>query len=202
MITINLLPEAYRKAKATTLQELPRSPLAILLVMVLVGLGLCFGGVVQVRKARLAQLTSRLQQLQVKKTAIDSLKTAVQQLRDQQQAFERLSHERSQWAQYLNRLSDVTPEGVWYMDLSLDILQKGLTLRGLAVSQSGEEMVRIGRLVQELKADPTFSHAVKNIQIESIKSAQDQDQEKEGQIELVEFTIAGQLAASPAGAKP
>ncbi len=200
MISINLLPEAYRKAKGATLQEFHRSPLVILIVVVLVGLGLCLGGLVQVRNARLTQLTSRIQQLQAKKTAIDRLKTEVQHLRDQQQAFERLSHERSRWAQYLNRLSDVTPEGVWYLDLSLDTLQKGLTLRGLAISQSGEEMVRIGRLVQELKADRTFSEAVKNIQIESIKSAQDQD--KEGHIELVEFTIAGQLATPPAGATP
>jgi len=158
----------------------------LLVVGTMAGLVLFLSGVMQIRQVRLAQLTARIQHLEPQKAVVDELRTTVQKLRDQQEVFQRLGHERSQWARRLNLLSDLIPEGAWFTDLSLDQL-RGLVIQGFAIGRGGEEMVRIGRLVQDLKADPVFSAMVRDVQIESIKSVQEKE------IELVEFTLTGEL---------
>lgn len=192
MITINLLPENYRKLTVSSVQQFHRSPLAFLIVIVLVSPLLILGTLWKLRQAQAGQLITHLSQLDPQKTEADQLKTSVQALRDQQAALQRLSRERRQWTKLLNRLSDVTPDGVWYTDLSLD-QQQGFVVQGAAISQGGEEMVRIGRLVQDLKADPNFSSMIQDIQIESIKTVQEKE------VEVVEFTLTCKLGTSPAG---
>ena len=186
MITINLLPEAYRKAPPNPALQFYRSPLAIGLIVLCVGVGVVLGMVTGVRQARSQQLQSRMQQFESQKKTTDELAASVKRLRDQQAVFDRLTLDRSQWWKYLNEVSNLTPEGVWFTDLSLDPA-KGLVMQGSAISQGGEEMVRIGRLVQELKSSSEIASIIPNIQIESIKSMQD------GNIELIQFTLTGNV---------
>ena len=110
----------------------------------------------------------------------------MEQLRAQEAAFQALEHGGRRWAQRLNTLSDRTPDGVWYNELSLD-RGKGLVIQGAAVSEGGGETENISKLVQELKADPNFTEAVQDLQIESIKRVQDHD------IEIVQFTLTGKV---------
>ena len=195
MITINLLPEAYRRPAVSSAQQLYRSPLAIILLLMMLGTGGLLFIVYQFRAIQLAQLTQHLQTLESQKVAVDDLSASIKKLREQKVVFERVVQQRSHWARYLNRLSDVTPDGVWFTDLMLD-REKGLVLQGSAVNQSGEEMARIGRLTQDLKADTDFAAMIPDVQIDSIKSVQDHD------IELSTFTLTGKLAKSVDGTKP
>ena len=94
------------------------------------------------------------------------------------------------WAKRLNTLSDVTPEGVWFTELSLDE-DKGLVIQGSAIGQGGAEMVSVGRIVSDLKANADFSSVIKDIQIESIKRVQEKE------VELVQFTLTCFLAKKP-----
>ena len=194
MIAVNLLPEAYRKPKASSIEPFYRSPLAILVAIMMVAGILLLWSLSLMREGQGAVLQAKLGELQTKKSTADELKTALEKLKEQQVTFQELTRERTTWSKQLNRLSDVMPDGVWFTDLSLD-QQKGLVIQGSAVGQGGEEMVRIGRLVNDLKADPKFSAVVKDIQIESIKSVPEKD------LEIVEFTLTGGLVGSPA-AKP
>ena len=191
MIAVNLLPEAYRKPKASSIEPFYRSPLAILVAILMVAGILLLWSLSLMREGQGAELQAKLRELQTKKSTADELKTALEKLKEQQVTFQELTRERTTWSTHLNRLSDVTPDGVWFTDLSLD-QQKGLVIQGSAVGQGGEEMVRIGRLVNDLKADPKFSSVVKDIQIESIKSVPEKD------LEIVEFTLTGGLVGSPA----
>jgi hypothetical protein len=68
-------------------------------------------------------------------------------------------------------------------------LGKGQNLS--AIAQGGTEMVTVGRLVQDLKADQYFALAVKDIQIESIKRVQEKE------VEVVQFTLTCALVPSP-----
>jgi len=194
MIAINLLPEASRKPQAASWQQFPRSPLALLLSGALVGVSALLLLIQGVEQAQLARLSAQIKQLETRKQAVDQLKQSVDALRSQQAVYRRLDRARSRWARHLNVLSDVTPDGVWFTDLSVDAA-KGFTLAGRAIVHGGEEMVRIGQLVKDLKTDPGFSETVRDIQIEEIKRVQD------GEIELVEFTILGTLVP-PAQAQP
>jgi len=192
MIRINLLPPSYRKPETQTIQQFHRSPLAFLIAGGLVGLLVLLLAFQQIRSAQLAKLDARLQQLAPQKAAVDELRLAVQRLRDQAAVYERLTKGRQRWTKVLNTLSDVTPDGVWYTDLSFD-LDRGLVVQGSAIGQGGEEMVRIGRLVQDLKTNPGFASLIQDVQIESIKSVQDKE------LELIEFTLTGGLAKAADG---
>ncbi len=189
MIIINLLPQSYRKQKVSSIQQFHRSPLAFMVGGVVLGLALVLAAWWQLNQMQLSKLTSHLQQVAPQKEQLDALKASVQALRNQDAVFQRVSRERKRWANILNILSDTLPDNVWFTDLSLD--QQGLVVQGSAIAQGGEEMVRIGRFVQELKKSPEFAVMIRDIQIESIKTVQDKD------VEIVEFTLTCKLAAGP-----
>ncbi|MBI3323986.1 MAG: PilN domain-containing protein [Candidatus Omnitrophica bacterium] len=191
MITVNLLPEAYRKPKASSIEPFYRSPLAIFIAIAMIAGVASLWALTRMREGQRTAVEVKLTGLQAQKATADNLKVTVERLRDEQATFQGLMRERSTWSKHLNRLSDATPDGVWFTDLSVD-QQKGLVIQGSAMGQGGEEMVRIGRLVNDLKADPTFSAVVKDVQIESIKSVQERD------LEIVEFTLTGGLVGAPA----
>ena len=192
MIRINLLPPAYRKPPASSVQQFFRSPLAAILVAASLGAAGLLAGVVKSRQVRLSELQDRAREVEPRRQAIEDLLKAVQLLREQKVIMERVVQVRSEWARRLNQLSNVTPEGVWFTDLMLD-QDKGLIIQGSAVGQGGTEMVQIGRLAQDLKVAAVFSAAVKDIQIQSIESVQERE------TEVVKFTLTGTLIAGGGG---
>lgn len=185
MISVNLLPQAYRKAGSSSFQQFHRSPLAIGLVSLLVGLGLFLVALRGVGQLRLAHLTARVNTLTSKHQAlaeVKEVKTALAALREQHQTLQYLDRQRSHWAACLNVLSDAIPEGMWLTELTLEP-QSQLVLAGMAMSQGGEGVASITRFVQELKADPRLAGVIRDIQIETVQNVQ------EGQIELTKFTL-------------
>ena len=184
MITINLLPEAYRKPAGTPLQQLPRTPLALWGAGMLVGGTLLLSAVQGVEQHRFNHLRARIRQLEAQSRQATQLQQAVHTLQQQQAVYQRLDRERSRWARRLGALTELTPDGMWFSELSVEP-SKGLTLQGAAVVQGGEEMTRIGRFVQDLKSHPEFAGLAQDIQVESIRRVQD------GEIETVEFVVVG-----------
>lgn len=192
MIRVNLLPKSHRKPPASSAEQLVRSPLALITGAVLAGLLALLGLIAQMRQVSLNGLQGRVQQVEPARAKVEALSASVRQLKEQQALLERIIKSRSQWARHLNQLSNVTPEGVWLTELSLNA-EKGLVIQGSAIGQGGEEMVQIGRLAQDLKADATISSTIKDIQIQSIESVQEKD------IEVIHFTLSGALAQPPGG---
>lgn len=182
MLTINLLPESYRKTTATPLPQLHRSPLVSIIVAIVLGLTVLLALVRQIRQMQLNHLNAQLQQLQPKRVEVDRLRVILQKLRTQQTSFEGLHRGESAWARRLNALSDATPEGIWFTNLSLDPVH-GLVIEGAALGREGQEMAQVGQLVQNLKEQSAFTSAAREIQIESIKSV------KEDDVEITLFTL-------------
>ena len=187
LVKINLLPESHRRPSASSAQQFVRSPLALIIAVLLASSAGFLVMASQMRQRRLSQIQQCIQQIDSKKASIEELSRAVEKLRAQKSMFEGLVQSRSQWARYLNLLSDVTPDGVWFTDLQLD-MEKGLILEGSAIGQGGKEMQNIGQLAQELKTNPVFSGAIKDIQIQSIASQQDEE------TEVIKFTLTGTLS--------
>jgi Tfp pilus assembly protein PilN len=193
MLTVDLLPEAYRKASQTSFEQFHRTPLAWLLLTLLVMGMLVPLTLWSLRSRTLAQLNAKIQERRPKHEAIEQVQRLLHRLQEQETAFKGLMHEGGNWSRRLNTLSDVTPDGVWFTELMLE-RGKGLMIQGAAVGEGGAEMMRVGRLVQDLKANTDFSKVVKDIQIESIKREQDKE------IEIVKFTLTCSLkegAATP-----
>lgn len=182
MLKINLLPETNRKAAVSPIEQFHRTPLMWLFVGTLVLLPLLLFIPVTLHRQQLTRLQATIQLLQPKKLEVDQMQRLLQRLRTQEAAFHSLGKGKSLWSKRLNALSDITPEGIWFTELSLE-QGKGLVIQGSAISLGGEEMVNIGRLVQDLKADPGFASVLKDIQIESIKRV------PEKEIELAQFTL-------------
>lgn len=187
MLTINLLPESARRAAPSNIEQFHRAPLAWIIVAAMVGIPLLLWLPLQWQRYELASLTAKIRTLEPKKAAIDQLQITMQELRAKEAAFKSLREGQNLWSRRLNTISDVTPDGVWLTELSLD--SKGLAIQGSASGhQSEPELVSITKLAQGLKADPDFSSAVKDIQIESIK------QGKDGNVEVARFTLSCTLA--------
>lgn len=187
MLKINLLPETARKPTRSPIEEFHRTPLMRLIVGGLVLVALLQVLQVTLHRRHLQQLRTQIDALMPKKLEVEQLQATIQRLQAYQAAFEQFGRHEAGWAKRLNVLSDVTPDGVWFTELALDG-EKGLIIQGHAISQGGEEMVGVGRLVEDLKASPAFAAAVKEVQIDSIKRTQDRD------IELVQFTLVCPLA--------
>ena len=193
MLQINLLPEGARKATLSPVEHFHRTPLMWLSVALTIGFTCWLFIRINLRRGMLRQLNNAVHRLEPKRDAVNELKQRLEQLRAQEAAFHGLRHAQGLWSKRLNTLSDVTPEGVWFTELSLD-QNKGLIIQGSAIGQGGGEMVNVGRLVQDLKANPDFLLAIKDIQIESIKRVQ------EKRVEVVQFTLSCPLreaASSP-----
>ena len=186
MLKINLLPDSARKGSMSRIEQFHRTPLMWIAVGTMVIWALALLGPVAFRYGELQRLNAKLQVLEPKRVEVDQLERTVNLLRMQETAFRGLKPDHSLWSRRLNILSDVTPDGVWFTELTLD-KSKGLVIQGAAISQGGTEMINVGRLVQDLKNNADFSMAVKDIQIESIKRVQEKD------IEVVQFSLTCKL---------
>lgn len=190
MLTINLLPQGARKPVHSPLQQFHRTPLFWLGIIGMAFTMLSPVLLIQMYRGQVRQLASKINALQPKKAEVDRLQQWLQTLQGQQAAFQHMRHGEGSWSRRLNILSDLTPDGVWFTEFDLDE-ERGLVIQGAAMSQGGAEMVAVGRLVSDLKAEPVFSSAVRDIQIESIKRVQEEG------LELVEFTLTCALAEPP-----
>lgn len=195
MLRVNLMPESARRSTGSQIEQAYRMPLAKFLAAGLMVYLLTLAVPYVLYQQQLKSLNDKIQSLQPKKLEVERIQKLLADLRGQEASFKKLAQgDRGLWSKRFNVLSDVTPDGVWFTELVLD-QEKGLVMQGTAIGQGGAEMVSVGRLVQDLKADTNFTAAVKDIQIESIKSFQEQD------IEMVEFTLTCKLLDAN-GAKP
>lgn len=189
MLKIDLLPPSARKISLSPVEQFHRTPLMWIVVAGMIGFALSLLLPIGLRHRQLQRLNATIQALEPRKLEVDQIQRFLQQLRAQETAFQGLRKGRGLWAKRLNVLSDVTPEGVWFTELTLDPV-KGLVIQGSAIGQ-GSEMDSVDRLVQDLKRDHDFASAVKEIQIESIKRVPERD------IEIVQFTLACTLLEAP-----
>ena len=190
MLNINLLPEDARKSTSSHLEQFHRTPILWVAVGGMVLFALTLAVPIHLRSRQLQALTASLQALQPKKAEVDRLQQLLQQLKSQESAFRAVAASQGLWSKRLNTLSNITPDGVWFTDLNFDET-KGLVIQGSAIGRGGNEMVSVGHIVSDLKADSDFSSAIKDIQIESIKRVQDKE------IELVQFTLTCVLRQKP-----
>lgn len=187
LLRVNLLPESARKPALLPTEQFYRTPLMLIAValMVLFPIGLQIP--LQLNKRQLSQLNRKITVLEPRQAEVTRVQQLLTKLRAQQTAFQGLNAGTDSWAQRLNILSNIVPQGMWFTELSLDGT-KGMVIQGSALASQGPEMVNVTRLVQDLQSDPAFSSAFKQIQLESIKRVQ------QGDFDLVQFTITCTVA--------
>lgn len=199
MLRINLLPEDDRKGSLTRVEQFHRTPVVWILVLIMLAVPLSLWIPITIRRRQLAPLTAKVQVLEPKRVVVLQLQEALKKLQAQDAAFRGMDQGQGLWSQRFNTLSDMTPAGVWFTELSLE-QEKGLVIQGSAIGHPGEAvfagvfksadpsltdpgMVSVTRLVHSLQSDAQFMSVIEDIQIESIKRAQ------EGEVEVMHFTL-------------
>ena len=189
MLRVNLLPDGARKISLSPIEQFHRTPLmwVILVCLSIVPLGLFVPMYINGREQQ--RVTKQIDTLRPKKEEVDKIQRAVQLLQEQDRAFSALKTGKAAWAHRLNILSNVTPDGVWFSELSVD-QKKGLVLQGSAIAAGGDEITRVNKFLQELSSQPDFASAFNGLSSESIKRVQLKE------VEVVQFTITGALTGS------
>ena len=202
-IAINLLPQAAqhgKRAAGTKFQiplGLPRRiaiiagslvATGVLIVLVVAGLQQQSAARTQREWDALNAQRARLAQLQAEQMRLEARYAVLSKLVETYPV----------WAERLNRLSDLVPEGVWLSKLALDAPGK-LILEGSALERAGEGMQTVSRFSTALQAEKTFTSVFNQITLQSFKSR------TAGATDVLDFAmVCTHSVAAPTGdsAKP
>lgn len=183
MIEINLLPENLRAKKEIDaglgqIMHFVKIGVAVLagihLLLFFVSLAYNYVGL------RLAKNRARITWQDADTAGLQKEFSAIQ---NRAKVITDLTKEKSEWAERLDRLSSVLPNGVWFNSIQAE---KGLlNIRGSVVSLKGDEVEILHIFLDNLKKDAFFSARLKNIDVVSI------DRSNLFGVEVADFSIKG-----------
>lgn len=185
MIEIDLLPKEFRRRKNIPLEQIFKTKAVFAVLGCLILLHLFARTVTFINTKRLDKLKASWQGLSSKKAKIDQLNVEFTRINEKIPLIKQLTSNRVLWSKKLNRISDLIIGGIWLSKLSLEqqIVQTedadeppeyliSLIIRGSAASRTKEEPALIGRFMQKLKDDPSFSADFAEIELGPIKKRQ------------------------------
>jgi Tfp pilus assembly protein PilN len=188
MIEINLLPEEVRaKNKMAEQTGIPPFLLVIPLVLALLLVAHLVLGVIQgIKSSQLGILNSTWNSLSVKKKEVDEFKSQRQFQAKDIGAVQALLNKRTNWAQKMNRMSQVLPGGIWFTELSIS--QTSFTLRGSVLSLQKDEFAAINVFLEALKNDKAFYDGFTSLELGPLK------RKRIGEYEVFDFILNGVLS--------
>lgn len=212
MIEINLLPAELRKKKKKKVPSFEFSfnkkiPLVVFGGLVL--FHLLFISLNTVTKIRLKSLKNNWQGISLKREKLNQIKAELKEVNAKIPLIEQLMRDRILWSRKLNQISELAVPGVWLNELSLEIKEealprpiartkvktpaakpkvlKYLIIEGSCASRGKDEPALIGRFMQNLKSDASFSSDFTGIELGPIKERRIE------QIEVMDFILTGRF---------
>lgn len=196
MVQINLLPPDAQKKKKIKIESkaVQLGPIIFALAGVMVAiivLWAVLGMRLNVRNKKLVELDKELQSQKATLDRVDELRKEKEHLQRKTKFLQTELSQEMLWAELLNRLSDLKPEGIWLKKLSLRTRKEGeltkydrLDITGFAISSYGEEMIDvIGRFMSALKDDEVLAGQFAELKLISSK------RNKKGKIETMDFAL-------------
>lgn len=169
MIEIDLLPPELRRKKRLSLPQISNKKMLFTLFWSLLLFHLLLVSFNAINIKRLNSLKKTWQQLSSQKEEISQLKEQLRQINTKIPLIEQLIKDRIIWSKKLNQLSDLMVSGVWLNELSLE---KGyLIIQGSCASRAKDEPALIGRFMQNLKEEASFSSDFAEIELGPIKKS-------------------------------
>ena len=177
MIKINLLPQEFRKKGKSYLARIPKKEMVLAVLGCLVLFHLFLISLTAMSTKRLKGFKKTWQELAPKRERLDGLKKQLGEINARIPLFEQVIKNRVLWSEKLNQLSESIVSGVWLNELSLvtkEVQEKGrlskyLIIRGSCASRTKDEPALIGRFMQNLKEDPSFSSDFAEIELGPIE---------------------------------
>ena len=168
MIEINLLPEEFKTRIRRTERDSKIKQVIYLIPLLVVVLALAhiyFTIMLVSKNIQLGKLTKEFSNLEPQRKIIEQHK---QELVSQDAGLsQQLTKHRIVWSQKLNKLSLDLPSGIWFKEI--DITDKGVLIKGVAISLQKEEMALINKFIDNLKNDPGFFADFSKIELNSVQ---------------------------------
>ncbi|MEA3328237.1 MAG: PilN domain-containing protein [Candidatus Omnitrophota bacterium] len=189
MIQINLLPQNLRKRKRE-IPEIPLLPVGIGIVVILIVSSFILLAVLSHYQGRVKTLSGQLKQKNLSKQKAFKLQTGVKRFRSKERIIDQLTRRKFFWAEKLNLISDLIPNGVWLTDISFKETGSSgfLTLDGMAIPYKKQEMINLVTLfMKNLKQDSIFYNEFASIKLGPIHRI------KIGDVEAMQFSLTCQF---------
>jgi len=177
MIEIDLLPQEFRTKKKAYLTRIPKKEMILAVLGCLVLFHLFLISLTAMSTKRLKSFKKTWQELAPKRERLEGLKKQLSEINARIPLFEQVIKNRVLWSEKLNQLSESIASGVWLNELSLvtkEVQAKGqlskyLIIQGSCASRTKDEPALIGRFMQNLKEDPSFSSDFAEIELGPIE---------------------------------
>lgn len=187
-ITVNLLPDAVKPAKRAGRmslqlpggQQLKRIGLWAGSIVLVAAAGI--GAVGMIRHHAETRLRHEWDALSDQRLRLAQLQAEQARLETRFNVLSKLVEASPVWSQRLNRLSDLAPDGVWFLRLTIDSPDK-LLLEGSALERSGDGMQSVSQCLSALQGEQTFTSVFRQLTLQSVKTR------TLGSTEVLDFAI-------------
>lgn len=176
MIEINLLPIEFRAKKEFSFEQIFKTKIIFTVLAYFILFHLLLHIVAFVNTKRLNILKNNWRALSSKEEKIDQLKDELSKIDEKIPLIEQLISNRVLWSKKMNQLSNQIISGIWLNKLGIEKRKTAegeflecLIIRGSAASRTKDEPALIGRFMQNLKDDPSFSSDFTEIELGPIK---------------------------------
>lgn len=167
MIEIDLLPLELRKKKKILFAQLFKPRPFLIFLGCLLLFHLLLYAVTAASRISLNKVKRNWQALSFTKSNIVQLKNDLREVNEKIALIDQLISNRLLWSEKLNRTSDLMIGGIWLNGMSIE--SESLIIQGSAASRTKDEPALIGRFMQNLKDDHSFSRDFAEIELGPIK---------------------------------
>ncbi|KPK38870.1 MAG: hypothetical protein AMJ78_09375 [Omnitrophica WOR_2 bacterium SM23_29] len=188
MIEINLLPQELRKKKKQPLKlpRLPALPIVAGIIGCLIFIQVLLLIMVQAKKASFNSLNKKLTSISTLNAEAKGVEDKLKEFSSKVDAVNKLSTSRFNWGEKLNDLSDSVVSGIWLRRIYVKSAEpkRLLILEGSSIVSGAEEPGSIGKFVNSLKENSSFSEDFDEIELTKV------ERRKIGRTEVIDFIIA------------
>lgn len=165
MITINLLPRQLRKTDKKVV--VPYKTYLLLGFAGLILLHLLLFGVATMKKIQVIALHGSINKVTVSAKEAAKTKAEIKELEARTSTLKTVLTRQVSFAELLSGLSDAVPKGLWIDRFSFS--GNGVIIQGTVISLTQNEMTIIGKFLQNLKNNKTFSTAFPKLELGSVQ---------------------------------
>ncbi len=190
MIEINLLPE---ELKAKPKSAKPGIGIEAKYFLYAIPLALCilicahvYLGIINItQNSKLKILNEKWLSLEPQRKELEAFNKEYAVLSEDAQAIQKLTEQKLNWSEKLNKLSLNLPPGIWFNELFVS--DKDLLLQGSVISLQKEEMSLLKKLIDNLKNDASFFKDFNNLELSSVQT------KTIGGYDIADFVLVGTL---------
>lgn len=194
MIEINLLPPNLRvkKREPLKLPSLPVIPAAAGAIIFLIAVQVLLLVLIQVKSVSRDSLKKKVASISASNKEAMNIDAALRGISSKVEVIDKLSASRFNVAKKLNDLSDSMTSGVWLRSIEVEkgesfnepgILRETLVIKGSSVTSGETGEAAIGKFVNSLKENESFSSDFDNIEIAK------EERRKVQNTEIMDFVV-------------